>query len=66
VPIKRSPVIQRYDEQADAFRTPSFNLQRVMLIILILIKFNHDGGKVEVLAEPHDTKRFKLVVHDTG
>jgi signal transduction histidine kinase len=30
------------------------------------IKFTHDGGKVEVLAEPHDTNRFKLVVHDTG
>ncbi len=30
------------------------------------IKFNHNGGEVEVLAEPHDTDRVKLVVKDTG
>ena len=30
------------------------------------IKFNHDGGKVGIRAEPHDTDRFKLVVNDTG
>ena len=30
------------------------------------IKFNHDGGKVGIRAEPHDTDRVKLVVSDTG
>ena len=30
------------------------------------IKFNHDGGKVEIRAEPHDTDHVKLVVSDTG
>ena len=30
------------------------------------IKFNHDGGKVGIRAEMHDTNRFKLVVNDTG
>jgi len=30
------------------------------------IKFNHEGGKVFIRAEPHNTDRFKLVVNDTG
>jgi PAS domain S-box-containing protein len=30
------------------------------------IKFSHDGGKVEISAELHDTDRVKLVVSDTG
>ena len=30
------------------------------------IKFSDDGGNVEILAEPHDTDRVKLVVSDTG
>ncbi len=30
------------------------------------IKFSHDGGKVEIRAQPHGTDRFKLVVNDAG
>jgi PAS domain S-box-containing protein len=30
------------------------------------IKFNHNGGKVEIRAESHDTDNIRLVVSDTG
>jgi PAS domain S-box-containing protein len=30
------------------------------------IKFNHDGGRVEIRAEPHDGQGVKLAVSDTG
>jgi PAS domain S-box-containing protein len=30
------------------------------------IKFNHNGGKVEIRAEPHGPERFRLTVSDNG
>jgi PAS domain S-box-containing protein len=60
VEVKIAPEIGQVTLDQQKFKQIAYNL------LSNAIKFNDDGGKVEVLAEPHDTNRFKLVVKDTG
>jgi PAS domain S-box-containing protein len=60
VEVTIEPGIDRVTLDQQKFKQIAYNL------LSNAIKFNDDDGKVKVLAGPHDSNCFKLVVKDTG
>jgi signal transduction histidine kinase len=69
-PIAEKKSIQIEVHIAPEITDVTLDKQKIKQILYNLlsnaIKFNHEGGKVFIRAEPHETDRVKLVVRDTG